>query len=70
MLDLTLEGLGWGMAPLSLVKPLLRDRRLAELPPGHRMSVTLYWQSARLHAAVLDRLTSAVTDAARTAMDR
>lgn len=68
MLDLTLQGLGWGMAPLSLVEPHLKAGRLAELPPGRRADVSLYWQSARLHASALDRLTGAVTQAARNAL--
>lgn len=69
MLDLTLAGMGWSLAPLRLLRPHLATGRLAELPPGQRMPVALYWQSARLHAAALDRLTEAVTAAARKALE-
>jgi LysR family transcriptional regulator (chromosome initiation inhibitor) len=68
LLDLTLAGMGWSLAPLSLVGPHLAAGRLAELPPGRRMEVALYWQSARLHATALDRLTAAVTAAARASL--
>lgn len=69
LLDLTLNGLGWSMAPLVLVAPHLRAGRLGELPPGRRASVALYWQAARLHAGALDRLTRAVVEAARAALE-
>jgi LysR family transcriptional regulator (chromosome initiation inhibitor) len=69
MLDLTLAGMGWSLAPLRLLSSHLTAGRLAELPPERRMPVALYWQSARLHAAALDRLTEAVTAAARKALE-
>ena len=69
LLDLTLNGLGWSMAPLVLVAPHLHAKRLGELPPGRRAAVALHWQAARLHAASLDRLTRAVTAAARGALE-
>lgn len=68
LLDLTLAGMGWSLAPLSLVAPHLAAGCLGELPPGRRMEVALYWQSARLHATALDRLTRAVTEAAGLAL--
>lgn len=60
MLDMTLAGLGWSMAPVSLAKPLLAAKRLVELPPHCRVSVPLYWQRTRLAARLLDHLTHAV----------
>lgn len=69
LLDLTLSGLGWSMAPLVLVAPHLQAGRLGELPPGRRAGVALYWQAARLHAGALDRLTRAVVEAARAALE-
>lgn len=64
MLDMTLAGLGWSMAPLSLAAPHLEAGRLVELPPHTRIAVTLYWQRTRLAARLLDRLTEAVRTAA------
>lgn len=60
MLDMTLAGLGWSMAPLVLATPLIAEGRLVELAPQKRIGVTLYWQRTRLEAQLLDRLTHAV----------
>lgn len=60
MLDMTLAGLGWSMAPIPLATPLLAAGRLVELPPERRIAVTLYWQRTRLAARLLERLTAAV----------
>lgn len=65
-LDLALEGLGWGLHPVSLVAPCLADGRLVELIPGKPIDVPLYWTVARLHAAPLRDLTDAVRSAARS----
>ncbi|WP_298281362.1 LysR family transcriptional regulator ArgP [Acidocella sp.] len=65
-LDLTLHGLAWGVHPVALVAPHLATGRLTELPPAHRIEVHLYWTVARLHSAVLAKLTRAVLSAART----
>jgi LysR family transcriptional regulator (chromosome initiation inhibitor) len=67
MLDMTLAGLGWATTPEVLAAPHLAAGQLIELPPGRRVSVSLYWQRSRLSARLLDRLTHAVrTTAART----
>lgn len=60
MLDMTLAGLGWSMAPVALAAHLIADRRLIELPPYKRINVTLYWQRTRLAARLLDQLTQTV----------
>lgn len=70
MLDMCLAGLGWAMTPLALAEPLLASGRLVELPPGRRIAVPLYWQRTRLAARLLDELTSAVRNAALTALDQ
>lgn len=64
MLDMTIAGLGWSMAPASLAAPLLARGALVELPPQLGISVTLYWQRTRLAARLLDRLTVAVRSVA------
>ena len=65
MLDMTLAGLGWGMAPLSLCAPHLAAGRLVDLAPGQRIEVRLYWQRTRLAASLLDQLTQIVRLSAR-----
>jgi LysR family transcriptional regulator (chromosome initiation inhibitor) len=64
-LDLALAGLAWAMQPVALAAPHVAAGRLAELPPGRTIAVTLYWTVARLHAASLLALTDAVRAAAR-----
>jgi len=61
---MTLAGLGWAMTPVVLAAPHLAAGRLVELPPRLRIGVTLYWQSTRLTARLLDRLTHAVRSTA------
>ena len=64
LLDFILAGIGWGMNPVQLVEGHLASGRLIELPPAHRLDVTLYWTVARLHALTLRRLTTAIQEAA------
>lgn len=64
LLDLILAGIGWGLNPVQLVEGHLASGRLVELPPEHRLDVTLYWTVARLHALTLRRLTTAIQEAA------
>lgn len=59
-LDFTLSGLGWGLQPLTMVKPHLASGRLLELQPGLRLKVKLYWIVARLQAGLLRQLTESV----------
>ncbi|SDC07289.1 hypothetical protein SAMN05444678_101285 [Sphingomonas sp. YR710] len=63
-----LAGLGWGMQPLALIGAHLGDGRLVELKPGHRLTVALHWQYARLEARLLAGLTEAVRRAAAAAL--
>jgi LysR family transcriptional regulator, chromosome initiation inhibitor len=66
--DATLAGIGWGMNPLALVREHLESGALVELVPGRPLTVPLYWQHTRLQVPVLDRLTRAVVQAARSAL--
>ncbi|MCV9938310.1 LysR family transcriptional regulator ArgP [Boseaceae bacterium BT-24-1] len=60
MLDMTLAGLGWSMAPVPLAAPLIANGQLIELPPQRRIVVPLYWQRTRLAVRLLDQLTQTV----------
>ncbi len=64
MLELTLAGLGWSMAPVSMAAPLLAQGRLVELQPLHRVAVPLNWQRTRLNTRLLDAMTKAVRQVA------
>lgn len=68
MLDMTLAGLGWSMAPVMLAAPLMAEGRLVELVPQRRIAVSLYWQRTRLAAQLLDQLTQAVRGVAVAAL--
>lgn len=63
-----LAGMGWGMHPQALIAPHLKDGSLAELVPGLRLDVPLFWQEARAASALLDGLTRQVLRAARRAL--
>ena len=62
--DFALAGIGWGLQPVSLVRPHVADNRLIELPPALQVEVKLYWTVTRLHAASLRHLTDAIRTAA------
>jgi LysR family transcriptional regulator (chromosome initiation inhibitor) len=64
MLELTLVGLGWSMAPVGMAAPLLAQGRLIELKPRCRIAVTLNWQRTRLNTQLLDAMTRAVRQVA------
>ncbi len=68
MLDMTLAGLGWATTPVVMATPHLAAGRLVELPPGQRISVSLYWQRTRLSARLLDQLTQAIRTTAASAL--
>lgn len=63
--DAVLNGLAWGMNPLSLVAPHLAAGRLIELRPGVPLDVPLEWQQARVGDRLLDALAREVRAAAR-----
>ena len=59
-------GIGWGMNPEPLVRPLIAAGELVELVPGRPLDTPLHWQHPRLSTDTLDRLTQAVAAAAKT----
>lgn len=66
-----LAGMGWGMQPLALVAPHLRDGSLVELVPDTALDVPLFWQHARAASTLLAGLGRAVsTAAARSLLPR
>jgi LysR family transcriptional regulator (chromosome initiation inhibitor) len=61
---------GWGVSvvPELLVRGLMEQGRLVDAAPGHFVPVQLYWHCWNLESEVLDALTTALTQAARTAL--
>ena len=67
-IDAALAAVGWGMNPLSLVRPQLQTGALVELVPDTPVDVPLYWQATRLKVPVLERLSRSVVRAAAAAL--
>jgi LysR family transcriptional regulator (chromosome initiation inhibitor) len=61
---------GWGVSvvPELLVGGLMQQGQLVEIANGHTVDVQLYWHCWNLQSEVLDTLTAALTQAARTAL--
>jgi LysR family transcriptional regulator (chromosome initiation inhibitor) len=57
-------GLGWCLAPESLVTPLLETKRIVILDPARWLDVPLYWQHAAVRSATLENIGRALQDAA------
>lgn len=66
--DAAIAGVGWAMNPASLIRPYLKSGALVELVEDRPLLVPLYWQHTRLQVPMLDRLTQAVTAAARSGL--
>lgn len=64
----TLAGMGWGLHPLALIAPHLKDGSLVELVPKAPLDVPLHWQHARAASTLLDGLTRQLVAAARRAL--
>jgi LysR family transcriptional regulator (chromosome initiation inhibitor) len=64
----TLAGMGWGMHPVSMIAPCLKDGSLVELVPDMPLDVPLHWQHARSASELLAELTRQIVAAARGAL--
>jgi LysR family transcriptional regulator (chromosome initiation inhibitor) len=62
---------GWGVSvvPELLVRGLMQQGQLVDVANGHTVAVQLYWHCWNLESEVLDALTTAITQAARTALE-
>lgn len=56
MIELTVRGLGWCMAPDSLAHSLIRTGELVEFVPRRKIDVPLFWQCSAIRSALLMRL--------------
>lgn len=63
--DASVEGLGWALNPLQLVRDHLSSGRLVELVANSHFDRALFWQVNRLAANRLTQLTTAIVETAR-----
>jgi len=66
--DASLEGLGWALNPVQLVREHLESGRLVALVPDAPLDRALFWQVNRLAASRLTELTAAIVQATRRAL--
>jgi LysR family transcriptional regulator (chromosome initiation inhibitor) len=66
--DAAAMGLGWCMAPESMLRKPLRERSVQAIAPDRWLDVPLYWQHWSVRSATLDRLTDALLAAARNGL--
>ena len=62
------RGLGWCLAPESLVTPALRAKKIVILDPQHWLDVPLYWQHAAVRSSTLQRISQVMREAAARAL--
>lgn len=62
--DAAAFGLGWCLAPESLVTPAIRTGKIVNLQPDRHLDVPLYWQYAAVRSETLANVTAAIRDAA------
>lgn len=62
------RGLGWCLAPESLIAPALAAKTVVELDPARWLDVPLYWQHAAVRSSTLQQIGQALKEAAATAM--
>ncbi|WP_266168439.1 LysR family transcriptional regulator ArgP [Dyella subtropica] len=58
-------GLGWAMAPESMLQKALAEGAVQAIAPHRWLDVPLYWQHWSVRSVMLDRLTNALIAAAR-----
>ncbi|MCX5463744.1 LysR family transcriptional regulator ArgP [Alcaligenes parafaecalis] len=61
-------GLGWCLAPETLVNEALAAKELALIAPGLCLDVPLYWQHAAIRSSTLKNMSTALQQAASTSM--
>ncbi|WP_312736264.1 LysR family transcriptional regulator ArgP [Stenotrophomonas sp.] len=58
------RGLGWCLAPETLIAPALAERRVTVLEPRRWLDVPLFWQHAAVRSSTLQHITQALRSAA------
>lgn len=62
------RGLGWCLAPESLIAAALTANTIVDLAPTRWLDVPLYWQHAAVRSSTLEHITLALRDAAAAAL--
>ena len=58
------RGLGWCLAPESLIKPALQAKTIVILDPKRWLDVPLYWQHAAVRSGTLQRISQTLRESA------
>lgn len=66
--DAAARGLGWCLAPESLIAPALRAKAVVVLDSTRSLDVPLYWQHAAVRSSTLQRIGRALREAAAAAL--
>jgi LysR family transcriptional regulator (chromosome initiation inhibitor) len=66
--DAAARGLGWCLAPESLIAPALRERRIVIVDPARWLDVPLYWQHAAVRSSTLQQIGQVLRGAAAAAL--
>ena len=67
-IDAAALGLGWCLAPQALVQPALQAGRVVCIDPERWLDVPLHWQHAAVRSDTLQHLSTALCQAAKTAL--
>ncbi|MBB4604673.1 LysR family transcriptional regulator ArgP [Xanthomonas arboricola] len=62
------RGLGWCLAPESMVVPAVRNRQVVIIDPTRWLDVPLYWQCAAVRSSALQQLGQALRKAAAASL--
>lgn len=62
------RGLGWCLAPESLIAPALRDKRIVIVDAARRLDVPLYWQHAAIRSSTLQQISQVLRSVAADAL--
>jgi len=62
------RGLGWCLAPESLIAPALRDKRIVIVDAARWLDVPLYWQHAAIRSSTLQQISQVLRSVAADAL--
>lgn len=64
------RGLGWCLAPESLVMPALQTKKIVIIDPARWLDVPLYWQHAAVRSSTLQQIGQAIREGAAGALHK
>lgn len=64
------RGLGWCLAPETLIGEALRERRIVNIAPDRWLDVPLYWQHAAVQSQTLQQISRALQNAASAVLEQ